>query len=207
MAVDGKLHAPSALLTGMTTYPLYRRLSLKQTVWMVRKIMPPPECEPQTNQAVARHYTDYAIPTHNTIYKRGPGFNSSLLYRYKAVRCGLNILASCEHGNEMAGRFLFYLENAQLLNKDSVRWRQLVKAICFHTSLLCHLSQNHCSKIAFVLDLLQIFSVLNVYMSQTECFPLSVIMALAHEKLEEADAKQTDCILEIRTGYGWKNYW
>jgi len=46
-------------------------------------------------------------------------------------------------------------------------------------------------RLFLVLDLLQIFSVLNVYMSPTECFPLSVIMALAHKKLEEVDAKQT----------------
>ena len=164
MAVDGKLHAPSALLTGMTKYPLYRRLSLKQTVWMVRKIMPPPECEPLTNQAIASHYTDYAIPAHNTIYKRGPGFNSSLLYRYKAVRCGLNISASCEHGNEMSGRFLFYLEKSQLLNKDSVRWRQLVKAICCDSTrpffVIYH--RNTVLRLFLVLDLLQIFSVLDV---------------------------------------------
>ena len=170
--------------------------------------MPPPECEPLTNQAIASHYTDYAIPAHNTIYKRGPGFNSSLLYRYKAVRCGLNISASCEHGNEMSGRFLFYLEKSQLLNKDSVRWRQLVKAICCDSTrpffVIYH--RNTVLRIFLVLDLLQIFSALNVYMSPTECFPLSVIMALAHEKLEEVDAKQTDCILEIRTGYCRKNY-
>ena len=97
---------------------------------MVTVNLAPPGFDPLTSQALARHYTDYAITAHNTIYKRGQGFNSSLLYRYKAVRCGLNISASCEHGNEMAGRFLFYLENAQLLNKGYVRWRQLVKALC-----------------------------------------------------------------------------
>jgi hypothetical protein len=61
-------------------------------------------------------------------------------------------------------------------------------------------------RLFLVLDLLQIFTVLNVYMSPTEYSPLSVIMALAEDKLEDADAKQTDCILEIRTGYGRKNY-
>jgi len=48
--------------------------------------------------------------------------------------------------------------------------------VIYHRTTLLHLF--------LVLDLLQIFSVLNVYMSPTECFPLSVIMALAHEKLE-----------------------
>jgi len=88
--------------------------------------MTPPAFDSLTNQSVARHYTDYAIPTHNTIHKRGQRINSNLLYRFKAESCGLNISATCEHGNEMSGRFLFYLENAQLLYKDSVRWRQLV---------------------------------------------------------------------------------
>ena len=109
MAVDGKLHAPPALLTGMISYPLYRRLSLNQTVWMCAENNAPTEFDPLTNQALARHYTDYAIPAHNTIYKRGQGFNSNLLYRSKAESCGLNILASCEHGNEMAGRSFFFL--------------------------------------------------------------------------------------------------
>jgi len=145
MAVNGKLHAPSALLTGIISNPFYRRLVWTKRSGCVRKILPATEFDSLTNQTVARHYTNYVIPTHNTIHKRGQGINSNLLYRSKAERCGLNISASCEHGNEMAGRFLFYLEKSQLLNKDSVRWRQLVKAICCasHRSLLCHLSQNH----------------------------------------------------------------
>jgi hypothetical protein len=34
--------------------------------------------------------------------KKRTGINSSLSYRYKAVSCGLDISASCEHGNEIS---------------------------------------------------------------------------------------------------------
>jgi len=67
MAVDGKLHAPAALLPGMTIYPLHRMLSWTKTVWMVAENDTPPECDPLTNKTLARHYTDCAIPAHITI--------------------------------------------------------------------------------------------------------------------------------------------
>jgi len=66
----------------------------------------------------------YPVPQYNI--DEGTGINSSQLYRYKVVSSGLNNAASCEHGNELWVGFLFYLENPQLLKKDSVRWRQLV---------------------------------------------------------------------------------
>ena len=168
MAVDGKLHAPPALLTGMISYPLYRRLSLNQTVWMCAENNAPTEFDPLTNQALARHYTDYAIPTHNTIHKRGQRINSNLLYRFKAECSGLNISATCEHGNEKSGRFLFYLENAQLQNKDSVRWRQLVKALCCASTrpFFVILSQNHCLKFIFSFGFItNIFSIECLYVT------------------------------------------
>ena len=34
MGVDGKLHVPEDLITGMTPYPFHRRLSWNQTVWL-----------------------------------------------------------------------------------------------------------------------------------------------------------------------------
>jgi len=67
MAVDDKLQAPVDLLTGMTPYTLHRRLSWTQTVWMGTENYTPPECDPLTKMSLARHYTDYAIPAHNTI--------------------------------------------------------------------------------------------------------------------------------------------
>jgi hypothetical protein len=86
-------------------------------------------------------------------------------------------------------------------------------AVCCATTICC--ATRHAFSVAYhrttvlrlflVLVLIQIVSVLNVYMSTTECSP-SMIMALANKNLEEADAKQTDCILEIRTVGCWKNY-
>jgi hypothetical protein len=61
-------------------------------------------------------------------------------------------------------------------------------------------------RLFLVLHLIQIFPELNVYVNNG-MFPLSVIIALTYETLEEAEAKQMDCILETRTGYCWKNYW
>ena len=77
----------------------------------------PQECDPLTKKDLARHYTDYAIPAHNTIHNRGTGINSSLLYRYKAVSSGLNISASCEHSNELSVGILFYLETPSFSRK------------------------------------------------------------------------------------------
>jgi hypothetical protein len=34
--------------------------------------------------------------------EEGEWINSSLLYRHKAVSCGLDLSASCEYGNEMS---------------------------------------------------------------------------------------------------------
>ena len=46
-----------------------------------------------------------------------------------------------------------------------------------------------------------------MFVCKQQNVPTSVIMALTYETLEEAEVKQTDCILETRTGYCWKNYW
>jgi hypothetical protein len=61
MGVGGH-HAPAALHSGKTWYPLYRRLGGPQgwSEWM-QKISPPPEFNPQTVQPVASRYTDCAI--------------------------------------------------------------------------------------------------------------------------------------------------
>ena len=61
--VGGQRHAPAALPTGKTQYPLYRRLGGPQS-WSgwVQKISSPPGCDPRTVQPVASRYTDWAIP-------------------------------------------------------------------------------------------------------------------------------------------------
>ena len=70
-ALDGvgdQRHAPAALPSGKTWYPLYRRLGGPQDrseqVW---KISTPPGFDPRTVQPVARRYTDYAIPAHEYV--------------------------------------------------------------------------------------------------------------------------------------------
>jgi hypothetical protein len=66
MRVGGQHHAPAALPTGKTRYPLYRRLRGPQgRSGRVRKILPPPGFDPRTVQPVAIRYTDWAIPTHH----------------------------------------------------------------------------------------------------------------------------------------------
>jgi hypothetical protein len=64
MGVGGYCHTPvAALPSGKTQYPLYRKLGGPQghsgQVW---KIPPPPGFDPQTNQPILSHYTDYTIP-------------------------------------------------------------------------------------------------------------------------------------------------
>ena len=61
--------------------------------------------------------------------------------------------------------------------------------LCFHAHLLCHLSHNHSFKIIFSVGFIRnIFRIecLNV---NNRMSPILVIMALANEKLKEADAK------------------
>jgi hypothetical protein len=61
--VGGQRHAPTALPTGKTRYPLYRKLGGPQgRSGLVRKISTPPEFEPRTVQPVWSRYTDWAIP-------------------------------------------------------------------------------------------------------------------------------------------------
>jgi hypothetical protein len=73
MGVGGQRQAPTALSTGMTRYPLYRRLVRPQgRSGRVLKISPPPGFDPRTVQLVASRYTDHAIPAHalNTMARR-----------------------------------------------------------------------------------------------------------------------------------------
>jgi hypothetical protein len=54
MKVGGQGHAPAALLSGKTQYPLYRRLGGPQDrSGQVRKIFSPPGFNPRTVQFVA----------------------------------------------------------------------------------------------------------------------------------------------------------
>ena len=62
--MSGKRHAPAALLTGKTRYPLYRRLGGPQRPsGQVQKISPPPGFDPRIIQPVASRYNYWAIPT------------------------------------------------------------------------------------------------------------------------------------------------
>ena len=70
MGVGGQRHAPAALPSGMTRYPLYRRLGRPQgRSGRVLKISPPPGFDPRTVQLVASRYTDYAIPADEQVNK------------------------------------------------------------------------------------------------------------------------------------------
>jgi hypothetical protein len=61
--VGGQRHAPSALPTRKTQYPLYRRLGgLQGRSGRMRKISLPPGFDPRTVQPVASRCTDYTIP-------------------------------------------------------------------------------------------------------------------------------------------------
>jgi hypothetical protein len=71
MSVGGQRHAPVALPSGKTRYPLYRRLGGPQgQSRRVRKISPPTGFDPRTFQPVASRYTDWAILAHyfQTVY-------------------------------------------------------------------------------------------------------------------------------------------
>jgi len=80
----------------------------------------------------------------------------------------------------------------------------LVKAICCVTIDAFSVVYRSITALRFllVLVLINIFSVLNVYMSTTEC-PTSVFMALANKKLVDPNEKQN---LELSTSKNRKNY-
>ena len=62
MGVGGQHHAPAALPSEKTRYPLYSRLGGPQgRSGRVRKISPPPGFDPRTVQPVASRYTDWAM--------------------------------------------------------------------------------------------------------------------------------------------------
>ena len=62
MGVGGQRHSPTALASGKSTYPLYKKLGGPQgRSGRVGKISPPPGFDPRTVQPVASRYTDWAI--------------------------------------------------------------------------------------------------------------------------------------------------
>jgi hypothetical protein len=62
MGVVGQRHASTALTSGKTRYPLYRRLGGPQgRSGQVRKISPPPGFDLRTAKPLASRCTDYAI--------------------------------------------------------------------------------------------------------------------------------------------------
>jgi hypothetical protein len=65
MGVGDQRHAPAALPSGKTRYPLYRRQGGPQSrSGRVRKISFPPGFDPRTVKPVASRYTDCATPAH-----------------------------------------------------------------------------------------------------------------------------------------------
>jgi hypothetical protein len=61
MGMGGQHHAPAALSTEITRYPLYRRLGGPQgRCRRIRKTSPTPEFDHRTVQPVASRYTDWA---------------------------------------------------------------------------------------------------------------------------------------------------
>jgi len=62
--VGGQRHDVAALSTGMTQYPLYRRLRGLQRLWTgAENLAHPPAFDSRIVQPVASRYADYAIPT------------------------------------------------------------------------------------------------------------------------------------------------
>jgi len=69
MGMGGQRHAPAALPSGKTRYPLYRRLGGPQGCsGRVRKILLPPGFDPRPAQPVASRYTGCDIAAHRVIY-------------------------------------------------------------------------------------------------------------------------------------------
>ena len=65
MEAGGQPHAPAALSSGKTRYPLYRKLGGPQArPGQVRKISPPPGFDPRIVRPVASRYTDFDILAH-----------------------------------------------------------------------------------------------------------------------------------------------
>ena len=63
MGVGDQRHAQTALPPGETRFPFCRRLGGPQgRSGRVRKISPPPGCDPRTVHPVASRYTDCAVP-------------------------------------------------------------------------------------------------------------------------------------------------
>jgi len=65
MGMGGQRHAPAALPSGKTRYPLWRwQCGPQGRSGRVRKFSPQPGFDPRTVQPVQSRYTDWAIPTH-----------------------------------------------------------------------------------------------------------------------------------------------
>jgi len=77
--VGGQRYAPTALPTGKTRYPLYRRLGGPQDrSGRVRKISPPPGFDPRTVQRVASRFTDKATgPTLSSCTQKKSKINAA----------------------------------------------------------------------------------------------------------------------------------
>jgi hypothetical protein len=68
-SVGGQRHAPAALPSGKTVYPLYRRLGGPQVQsGQVQKISPQTGFDPPTVQPIASRYTNWAISAHIAVH-------------------------------------------------------------------------------------------------------------------------------------------
>ena len=95
MGVGGQHHAPAALPSWKTQYPLYRRLGGPQgRSGRVRKISLPLGFDPRTVQPVVSRYADWAIAAHNSystyiIYVCGRRRNDT---PWRAAGCNSHLL-------------------------------------------------------------------------------------------------------------------
>ena len=71
MGMGGQRHAPAALPSGKTRYPLYRRLGGPQgRSGRMQKISPLPGFDPRTVQPVASGYTEVLVTIIFGMYKK-----------------------------------------------------------------------------------------------------------------------------------------
>ena len=137
MRLGAQRHALAALPPGKTRYPLYRRLGEPQgRSGRVRKTSLPTGFDPRTVQPVASHYTDWAIPAHESL--DGVQVNCvafQLLPRTSAETCGRN-----QYYIEVQARAI--QEKFCVLLLKCTPDRSCVHASCYITS--CWLWQ-HCA--------------------------------------------------------------
>ena len=71
---------PGRFTPEKTRYPLYKRQdgSQGQSGRVRKNLAPPPGIDPWAVQPVARYYTDYATPPHNSLQEKQKNINAQL---------------------------------------------------------------------------------------------------------------------------------